>query len=198
LPNRATDRPESPSLRSRKGSELRLLGPALVDLMRAVLARGCRFRFCARGWSMSPFIRDGDVVTVAPSRPRFAEPRTTDDSPAPPEAEPGGETCGIGQIVAYVSPGSQRLVVHRIVGRRGSSFLVQGDSMRGTLADVVSPGDIAGRVVRIERGRKRVWLGLGPERYVVAVLSRAGLLLPLLKRTSMLTRFLRRRPREES
>ena len=194
MSNRATDRPESPSLRSRKGSELRLSGPALVDLMRAVLARGRAFRFRARGWSMSPFIRDGDVITVARLQPRPGSANVPPGSSSPAEHAPSGRACGIGQIVAFASPVSQRLVVHRIVGRRESSFLVQGDGMGGALADVASPGDIVGRVVRIERGRKRVWLGLGPERYGIAVLSRAGLLLPLLKRASMLARFLRRRP----
>ena len=128
---------------------------------------------------MSPFIRDGDVITVAPAQTQAAGQ--------------DGKDCGIGQIVAFTSPVSQRLVVHRIVGRQESCFLVQGDNMQTSGADSVGRGDVLGRVVRIERGRRRVWLGLGPERYVIAILSRAGMLLPVLFRARVLTRLLRKR-----
>ncbi len=186
MPSRATDQRDSPNLDSRKGSELSLSGPALVDLTRAVLDRGCSFRFCARGWSMSPFIRDGDAVTIAPlgcARP--GHPATA-----------AGKTCGVGQVLAFVSPGDKRLVVHRLIGRRSSRLLIQGDSMQGPAADVVCPSNVLGRVVRIERGGRDVWLGLGPERYLIAALSRVGLLLPILARAATLTRFLRKRRHE--
>ena len=38
-----------------------------VGLTRELLQRGCRVRFRASGTSMHPAIRDGEVVTVAPS-----------------------------------------------------------------------------------------------------------------------------------
>jgi hypothetical protein len=107
-------------------------------------------------------------------------------------------SCGIGQVVAYVSPVSERLVVHRIIGRRGAGFLVQGDNTQGSSFETIRVSDMLGRVVRIERGRKQVWLGLGPERHAIAALSRAGLLLPTLARAVMLTRFLRKRHHESS
>jgi len=127
---------------------------------------------------MSPFIKDGDVITIAPVL------SSADMSSARP--------CGIGHVVAFAGPGSERLVVHRIIGRRGASFMVQGDNTHGSATETVGGSDILGRVVRIERGRKRVWLGLGPERYPIAILSRAGLLLPVLARAGVLTRFLRK------
>ena len=198
MSNRAIDRAEAPSLRCRKGGELRLSGPALVDLMRAVLARGRSFRFRARGWSMSPFIRDGDVVTVAPLQPPDRSPH----APTPSSPSAGNVTearnCDVGQVVAFVSALGRRLLVHRIIGRHESGFLIQGDNLSGPVADTVRPDDILGRVVRIERGRKRVWLGLGPERYAIAVLSRAGLLLPIRSRAAVLRRFFRRRLHENN
>ncbi len=198
LSNRATDRPEAPSLRHLRGGELRLSGPALADLMRTVLARGRSFRFCARGWSMSPFVKDGDVITVAPAQPRNQSPGR-DRSPSVPRGEaPDTGTCGIGQVVAFIRPETQRLVVHRVIGRHESRLLIQGDNLSGLGPDAVSLDDIVGRVVRIERGSKRVWLGLGPERYAIAALSRAGFLLPVLLRASLLTRFLKRRHNEDN
>lgn len=147
---------------------------------------------------MSPFIRDGDVITLAPTQLSGRNPRVPTFSAALPDVEPVVRACGIGQVVAFVSPVSQRLVVHRIIGRHKSRFLIQGDNLSGLVADAVRQDDILGRVVRIERGRKRVWLGLGPERYVIAALSRAGLLLPILLRAGVLTRFLRKRPSENN
>ena len=143
---------------------------------------------------MSPFIRDGDVVTVAPLRPLDRSPHAR--TPSSPSAANVTEArdCGIGQIVAFVSALSRRLFVHRIIGRRESGFLIKGDNLSGPLADTVRPEDILGRVVRIERGRKRVWLGLGPERHAIAVLSRSGLLLPIRSRVAVLTGLFRRRP----
>jgi len=38
-----------------------------VDMTRELLQRGCNVRFRATGTSMHPTIRDGEVVTVAPS-----------------------------------------------------------------------------------------------------------------------------------
>jgi hypothetical protein len=49
-----------------KGSELSLSGPALVKLLRAVLDKGAPVRFSAKGFSMSPFIKNEDVVTLSP------------------------------------------------------------------------------------------------------------------------------------
>ena len=58
-----------PALHNRAGGILSLSGPALLDLLRAVLDKRVPFRFTARGFSMSPFIKDGDVVTVSPCAP---------------------------------------------------------------------------------------------------------------------------------
>ena len=66
----------------------------LMEIMQDILARGAEFRFRARGWSMSPFIRDGDVITISPRNKK---------KPA------------VGKVVAFLQPDSGRLVVHRII-----------------------------------------------------------------------------------
>jgi len=125
--------------------------------MRAVLAKGASFRFRARGWSMVPFIRDGDVITIAPLR----------GMPA------------VGQVVAFTRPGSGDPVVHRAIARHGAALLIQGDGVPGSADGIIPRESLLGRVTRVERGGKRVWIGLGPERYPIAWLSRARLLIPL-------------------
>lgn len=146
---------QKPSLFTIRGQDLSLSGQALIGLMEEVLGKGLPFRFRARGWSMAPFIVDGDVVTIAPF---------------------SGSEPGLGQVVAYVPSGSGSLVVHRIIGRKGRSRLIQGDNLEGARDGWIEAGDIFGRLTRIEREGKEVRLGLGPERILIAWLSRTGLL----------------------
>jgi len=54
------------ALFNRKEGELQLSGPSLVELLRSVLDKGVPFRFQAKGFCMTPFIKDGDVITVFP------------------------------------------------------------------------------------------------------------------------------------
>ncbi len=151
-------KPDHPRLFNIHAEELNLSGPALLDLMRAVISRGVPFRFRARGWSMTPFIRDGDVITVSPL-----------DNPSP----------GIGRVVAFIHPLKDKLVVHRVIARRNSSVLMQGDSVPEHSDGLVPEERLIGQVTRIERKNRSIWLGLGPERYLIAWLSRARLLIPL-------------------
>jgi len=115
---------------------------------------------------MSPFIRDGDVVTVSPC------PR---------------DTMGLGDVVAFVQPCSGRLAVHRVVGRGRDSWRIRGDNTPE--ADGwIGHDDILGRVTRVERAGKRVRLGLGPERVLIALFSRRGWLQPGLRRVRSVAR----------
>jgi hypothetical protein len=148
---------EDPQLFIVKAQELPLSGRALSELMRAVLARGVPFRFCARGWSMAPFVRDGDLITVSPFR----------------RARPG-----VGDVVAFLRPGTGNVVVHRVVARRGRDWFIQGDGVPGHADGLVPPENLLGRVTRVERNGRTVWLGLGPERYAIAWLSRTKRLVP--------------------
>jgi hypothetical protein len=120
---------------------------------------------------MAPFIHDGDVITVSPL----------------PEGRPG-----VGEVVAFTRPEAGNLVVHRVVARLGTASLIQGDSVDGCTDGIIPPENVLGRVTRVERSGRAVWLGLGPERYVIAWLSRAGLLIPLGVRLARLQNLLRR------
>ena len=132
--------------------ELPVSGAALAELLGAVVSRGARFRFRARGFSMFPSILDGDVVTLSPLR---------------------GGPARFGEVVAFVHPDTRRLVVHRVIGRRGTCYAVKGDN--AFAPDAVVPwADALARVTRVERAGTATSLGLGPERVVIALLSRRG------------------------
>lgn len=147
-----------PALFAKKGGVLSLSGPALIELLRAVLDKGAAFRFQAKSFSMHPFLRNGDVVTV---------------SPLP------GTSPGFGDVVAFIHPGTGKLVIHRVAGERGDSYLIKGDSTP-EVDGLVPEANILGRVTRVERDGKEVFLGLGPERFLIAFLTLKGLLSPFL------------------
>jgi hypothetical protein len=132
---------------------LSLSGKALIELMQAVHAKGLPFRFSARGFSMAPFIRDGDVITVSPLA-----------SSAP----------GLGDVVAFIHPETQLLCLHRVLSVNGKRFFIQGDNMPERPDGMIPWEAIVGRVTRVERACRRIRLGLGPERRLFALLSRCG------------------------
>ena len=129
----------------RGGDELALSGRDLGALLEAVVSRGLPFRFRAKGSSMTPFIRDGDIVTVSPMK----------DGPPRP-----------GDVVAFARAGSQKLIVHRVVRRQEAGWLIKGDSC--AVAEGPIPREqVLGRVTRVERGGRRVLVGMGPERMLI-------------------------------
>jgi len=148
------------------GIELSLSAPELAGLLREVLAKGTAVRFLANGYSMTPFIRHGDIITVSPCTP--------------------ADLCP-GDIAAFATSAGDRLIVHRIVGNRGNAFLAKGDN--AIKADGLCPkSQVLGRVTRIERHGHDVHLGLGAERKIIALLSRIGVFPFLLTPTRSLLR----------
>ena len=141
-----------------KGSDLSLSGPALVDVLRAVLHKGVPVRFQAKGFSMSPFIKNNDVVTISPLQ---------------------GTQPSLGDIIAFAHPETQGLYIHRIVRNKDGLYVTKGDN-RSETEESVPIESILGSVTRVERAGKQIFLGLGPERFLIAFLGRRGLLFPLL------------------
>jgi hypothetical protein len=134
---------------------LSLSGKALIELMQAVHAKGLPFRFNAGGHSMTPFIRDGDVICVSPLASR-----------AP----------GLGDVAAFIHPDTKLLCLHRVLSVHGDRFLIQGDNMPENPDGMIPREAIVGWVTHIERAGRKVRMGLGPERLLLALLSRRGLL----------------------
>jgi signal peptidase I len=148
------------------GGDLPLSNRSLLALGREVLGRGLDFRFRANGWSMSPFIREGDVISLEPMRERL--PR-------------------LGDVVAFVPRDVDNLVVHRVVSVKNIACLVKGDNIPGSPDGWIAPEQVLGRVSCVERNHRRMLLGLGPERALIAELSRINLLVPLLRLVAMFT-----------
>jgi len=141
-----------------KGSDLPLSGRGLVDLLRAVLHKGVPVRFQAKGFSMAPFIKNNDVVTISPLQ---------------------GTQPSLGDIIAFAHPETQGLCIHRIVRNKDGFFVTKGDN-RSETEESVPIENILGSITRVERDGKKIFLGLGPERFLIAFLGWRGLLFPLL------------------
>ncbi len=141
-----------PAALIRERGELRLSAASLTALMTAVLAKGKAFRFRAKGWSMSPFIKDGDVITVAPLLGRA--PRA-------------------GEIVAFLHPKTGLAAVHRVVRTSPGLFLIRGDNVHD--ADGALASDrILGTVTAVVRDGRTVKGVHGRFSPVIAFLSRIG------------------------
>ena len=126
-------------------------GCEMADLVAELLARGASARFVARGGSMSPWIRDGDVVTVEPLE------------------------AGLGDVAAFRLPGGgRRLRVHRLVRRVAPGWLAQGDR-QGRADGVIPDSEILGVVRRIERRGRSRFLPSGAAAVWLARLSRLAL-----------------------
>ena len=104
-----------------------------AELSAEILRGGKELRFQARGTSMSPLVRDGDVLLVQPADPNAVR---------------------VGDVVlCHIEEG--RVVVHRVireqVSQEGHWFTVQGDA--AAQPDGLLPGgQVYGRVTAIKRG----------------------------------------------
>ena len=143
--------------------ELKLSGSQMTGLMRAVLEKNAGFRFHAGGFSMTPFIRDQDIITVYPAK---------------------NKKVGVGDVAAAVNALTGSVVVHRIVAEKQEGFVLKGDNCQRP-DGVFAPGRVLGVVKMVERNGRQVWFGGRGGKRVVAFLSRTGMLnrvvLPVLR-----------------
>ena len=131
---------------------------SITELLSTLVDKGLSCKFQAKGHSMSPFIKDGDAITVSPKigcSPRF------------------------GDVVAFIHPRTEKLFIHRVVWKKRDAYIVKGEN---TLESdgLIKKENILGVVTKVERKGKKVFLGLGPERFLIALLTRKNLLLPVL------------------
>jgi hypothetical protein len=140
---------------------------SLAELSADLLGQGNVVRLRARGCSMHPFIRDGDLIEV--------EPTTT-------------PSIGVGDVILF-SVSSRQVFAHRVINKQviGNEvvLLVKGDSK--PLADhEVYPRQVLGKVVAVERNGWRVSLDRGLRRFVGMLYARISpwspLLYPILRR----------------
>lgn len=151
--------------------ELLLSKDALKKLLQAVLEKKVPFRVQTTGNSMSPFIRSGDIVVIYPL---------------------SGNRPHRGAVVAYLSPRSEAVIIHRIIRRMGQQYFIGGDNSLEPI-EIVAEERLLGRVQVVERNGKRVRFSLNNLGLIVAVLHSLNLLHPLSKIARKIVRMTRRR-----
>lgn len=112
-----------------------------------LLRLGNTVRFRASGTSMRPFIRDGDMLTVMPTRT---------------------DSLRTGDVIFYGTP-ADGVMAHRVVAIRNKgenrTFLVRGDATGGPFENV-SAHRILGQVTGIHRGTRWIHIGAAHHRMV--------------------------------
>ncbi len=110
-----------------KTEMLNLKREDFASIAQEVLGRGRILKFKAKGGSMSPFIRNGDVVEVVPVKGKM----------------------NLGDIILYHSSYGNP-VVHRVIQRNKESIITKGDSVPNSDEPILSK-QVLGRVVAIEK-----------------------------------------------
>ncbi len=104
------------------------------SITQEVLSRGRVLRFRAKGGSMSPFIRNGDVVEVVPLKGKI----------------------NLGDIILYRSSYGNPLV-HRVIQTNKESIVTKGDSVPSSDQPMLSR-HVLGQVVSVEKNGRRIRL----------------------------------------
>jgi len=109
----------------------------LLELSRDILEKGKSVRFQAKGWSMRPFIQDGDFIVVNPIE---------------------NSSIKTGDVVFYLTT-ENKIIVHRVIRKykkKGRmTVLIKGDASFSS-PEKVEIQNVLGKVVAVERnGRKK-------------------------------------------
>lgn len=126
----------------------------LFEIYEAVLSKKLSLRFQIKGFSMSPFIKDKDIITISPVSDYI-------DS--------------LGKTVVFIHPQTNNLFMHRIICRGRDYYLIKGDNIFSS-DGLIPRENILGVVTKIERKGKKISFGLGYERYLIAILSKTKIL----------------------
>lgn len=104
-----------------------------------------------RGRSMSPTLKHGDVLHILPYKGK-------------------GVRCG--DVVVFIPQGKRNKVVHRVISMDSSGIRTKGDNNPCADSIPLSPHDIIGRVVSVQRGKKRIRIYGGRIGQVVLIIKR--------------------------
>jgi len=111
----------------------------LLELSKDIFRRGKSIRFQARGWSMRPFIRDGDFMVVSPIE---------------------NSSIKTGDVVFCITT-ENKVIVHRVIKKYKKDkdkriiMFIKGDATFSS-PEKVEMQNVLGKVVAVEKnGRKK-------------------------------------------
>lgn len=119
-----------------KDEGISLSAPVIMELIEAVHEKGMSFRFKARGHSMTPAIRDGDYITLAPL---------------------GDMILSRGDVLAFRHPERPQMLVHRVLRKKEKCYFIKGDNC-SEVDGWIPAENILGLISQVERqGKTRFW-----------------------------------------
>ena len=111
----------------------------LLELSKDIFRKGKSARFQAKGWSMRPFIRDGDFIVVSPIE---------------------NSSIKTGDVVFCITT-ENKVIVHRVIKKHKKdkdnriTMLIKGDATFSS-PEKVEMQNVLGKVVEVERnGQKK-------------------------------------------
>jgi len=111
----------------------------LLELSKDIFRKGKSIRFQAKGWSMRPFIRDGDFIVVSPIE---------------------NSSIKTGDVVFCITT-ENKVIVHRVIKKYKKDednriiMFIKGDATFSS-PEKVEMQNVLGKVVEVERnGRKK-------------------------------------------
>ena len=123
------------------------------QLASELLETGNKLRFRAHGRSMSPFVKDGDTITITPTDP---------------DALKKGD-------IAFYRKTDGKPVAHRILGKstkdNNTFFLIRGDGYVGGKEEIPAE-NITGIITLIERNNIKINPNNSPRKTAAAIWSR--------------------------
>ena len=131
----------------------------LAALIHALVDDGHTISLNAPGGSMMPFIRSGDKIYISPV---------------------DTNTIRSGDILVFLRRSDERVIAHRVVKTGSGCFLGKGDNVAEQNDGWVLFEDVLGRVERVRREEKSVWLGVSVANKLIAWLSRKNILVWLI------------------
>ena len=138
----------------RKSNEFSFSGEDFNEIVKSALDKRAGLRFKAKGFSMSPCIKNGDLLTVYPL---------------------ADVSIRWGDIAAFTCPRTKKVFIHRLVGKNGGRYLMKADN--GFYSDgLISGENILGVVKKIEREGREISFGLGFKQLIIAFLSKIRIL----------------------
>ncbi len=129
-----------------------------LEMLQGLVEQGASLRTTVRGFSMSPFVKDMDVLIISPPVKKIK----------------------VGDITAFRHPVNGRLTLHRLIRKTESGWLVRGDNCSRP-DGIIQQQDILGVVVSARRDSKKIRMGITSGKKLIAWLSRFDLL-PLIKK----------------
>ena len=107
------------------------------------------------GNSMSPFIRNGDLLTLSPIEDRKPE---------------------VGDIVAYEQARNQKLIIHRLIRKEKNWFVMKGDNCQDE-DEGVPDSHLLGIVTRVERKNRVRNFGINQFKMMAKWLSQKNIII---------------------